>query len=406
MPSSTNKVDEVQIKNERKYSLLLLICVRINKQIKNEFHVKDILFIYNLFFADNIEVQEYYNWSGNATNLKTPGWLRYSKKVYNLIIDLINNLENRINELTPENHLENLFSFFEKIKKKVEEQRKIYEEKRKIHEKLQSKILMRKSLLYISSIIAVTITSIIYDSNLLGFLLVIIIWTWWVLIDKTTKISSELFIPQLDKEESTVQSFLEKSDYLKVLCIIRYKNKIEDKIRNELKNINKLENRSYLEKINPFEFEELIWKALQYFGFKTKVTRKTGDKWVDIWLEKNEEKSIVQCKRFKWKIGTPTIRDFIWTMQMNKIKSWYIITTSNFSVDSLLTVEESDYTIQLIDMDGVISMMQAMNNWEKNKFDEILKESTIRIWKEWNKNYQIKKDNQRRYWLRRKFGNF
>ncbi len=61
MPSSTNKVDEVQIKNERKYSLLLLICVRINKQIKNEFHVKDILFIYNLFFADNIEVQEYYN---------------------------------------------------------------------------------------------------------------------------------------------------------------------------------------------------------------------------------------------------------------------------------------------------------------------------------------------------------
>lgn len=39
---------------------------------------------------------------------------------------------------------------------------------------------------------------------------------------------------------------------------MKYKDKIETKIKNELKNINKLENKSYLETINPFEFEKLI----------------------------------------------------------------------------------------------------------------------------------------------------
>lgn len=406
MPSNIDKLNGAEKENRKKYLGLLLICIRINKQIKDEFHSKDILLIYKMFFANEVPVQMYFNWDKNLVNLKKLTWAWYSRRIYNLIIDLINNLEDRLIDMTPGTHLDNLYSFFNKRKENIEKQRKSHEEKEKINKKLHQKNQIKRILACISLIIIITITSKIYNNDLWGILLWLTILIWWVWIDKANQFSQLPFNPEIDEGESSVYDFIEESIYLKALCIVKYKDIIKEKIKNEMRNIDKLENKNYLEKINPFEFEELIWKALQYFGFKTKVTRKTGDKWVDIWLEKNEEKSIVQCKRFKWKISTPTIRDFIWTMQMNKIKSWYIVTTSSFSVDSLLTIEESDYKIQLIDMDGVISLMQAMNNWEKNKFDDILKESTIRIWQEWNKNYKIKKDYQRKYWLRRKFVNF
>lgn len=377
MSSNFNQTNEVKVG----WSKLLLNCVLINKQIESEFNIKDILFIYKLIFAANIDTQKYFDWSKNV-NLECLEWLWYSKKIYSLIIDLINNLEDRINALSPEKQLEGLHFFFEEIKEKTEEQ-----------EKIHNKIFLRKLWFFVSLVVLVIILSIIYNSDLLWFLIIVIVFVGWGWLKKSIN-----FTPQLDDAEKVRYNFITNSNYLKVLCIMKYKDKIETKIKNELKNINKLENKSYLETINPFEFEKLIWKTFWYFGFKARVTKKTGDKWVDIWLENDsKEKSIVQCKRLKWKIGTPTIRDFIWTMQMHKINSWYIITTSNFSVDSLLAIEESDYKIQLIDMDGVISMIQAMNNWEKNSFDEILNESARRIWREWNKNYQIKKDNQRKY---------
>ncbi len=145
------------------------------------------------------------------------------------------------------------------------------------------------------------------------------------------------------------------------------KEQQEEKINRE-----KIES---IKKMNPYEFEVFMAEIFNYFWFKTKTTKKSGDDWIDIFLWKWEEKMAVQCKRQKWNVGTPSIRNFIWSMQFANIKKWFFVTTSNYSLETMKMIKSLNYELTLIDIWIIEQLIKAKNEWANmNQFNTILEE--------------------------------
>lgn len=150
-------------------------------------------------------------------------------------------------------------------------------------------------------------------------------------------------------------------------------------ISKELKELEKKETNEYIQNMNPYEFEKLVAKIFTYFWYATKVTKWSWDKWIDINIEKSWEKQIIQCKRYKKKIWTPVVRDFLGTMQLSWIHMWFIVTTSAFSYEVVNLLNNWAYSIKLIDIDIILVLFRIMNDWMK---DEDLLE-IVDIWMKW-----------------------
>ena len=124
--------------------------------------------------------------------------------------------------------------------------------------------------------------------------------------------------------------------------------------------------------MNPYEFEWLVANIFQHFWYSTRVTKWSWDKGIDINIEKDGHKEIIQCKRYKKRIGTPVIRDFIGTMNLSGIHNWYIVTTSDFSFEVVNLLKGKENDIKLIDIETLIVLYKAMNNWENPHFNDIV----------------------------------
>lgn len=99
------------------------------------------------------------------------------------------------------------------------------------------------------------------------------------------------------------------------------------------KNINKIKNDrpgwllSYLRKIDPFVFEELILIAFKKNRFKIKRNRAyTHDGGIDGQLRKNGQKYLVQAKRYSDYIKPEHVRQFIKTCRQHRACGYFIHT--------------------------------------------------------------------------------
>jgi hypothetical protein len=86
--------------------------------------------------------------------------------------------------------------------------------------------------------------------------------------------------------------------------------------------------------LSPEDFERLILKMFEGFGFSGKLTPVTGDRGIDIILESPENiRAVVQCKRYdaEQTISAREVREFFGAMIHADAKFGYFITTSSFS---------------------------------------------------------------------------
>ena len=84
--------------------------------------------------------------------------------------------------------------------------------------------------------------------------------------------------------------------------------------------------------LTPVEFENMVTELYKRLGHKAKRTGKSGDHGVDVVVEaRNGERWVVQCKRWRGKVGEPQVRDFYGTIQHEKAEQGAIITTGGFS---------------------------------------------------------------------------
>ncbi len=114
------------------------------------------------------------------------------------------------------------------------------------------------------------------------------------------------------------------------------------------------EGQKKLQSLTPYEFEKLISEFMKYLGYSNvKVTGKTNDGGIDVLCSKFKsngeiDKAVVQCKRYKGKVGVKIAREFYGAIaDHDSIQKGYLITTGYFTKECLSFCERSEKIIPI-----------------------------------------------------------
>ena len=84
--------------------------------------------------------------------------------------------------------------------------------------------------------------------------------------------------------------------------------------------------------LSPREFEDFVVGIYRALGHRAKRTGSRGDHGIDIVVKTQDgEKWVVQCKRWRGKVGEPVIRDFYGVMHHEKADQGAVVTTGQFT---------------------------------------------------------------------------
>jgi len=124
-----------------------------------------------------------------------------------------------------------------------------------------------------------------------------------------------------------------------------------------------LDHQSSLESIRAMswqEFELLVGEAFKRKGFEVKENGGGGaDGGIDLILNKNGKKSIVQCKRWKtFSIGVPLIRELYGVMTAERANDCIFVSSGNYTAEARLFAE--DKPIWLIDGSELLDLVSSV----------------------------------------------
>lgn len=102
-----------------------------------------------------------------------------------------------------------------------------------------------------------------------------------------------------------------------------------------------------LKSLDPVAFERFVGELFSNMGYEIEYTPSSGDEGVDIFLKKDGNTSIVQCKRYDGQVGQPVVRDLYGVMLHNHAYEAYLVTTGYFSLPAQAWVEGKQ--IRLVD---------------------------------------------------------
>jgi hypothetical protein len=87
----------------------------------------------------------------------------------------------------------------------------------------------------------------------------------------------------------------------------------------------------YWSSLDPYEFEKEVARIYKLNGYESAVTKGSGDGGIDIHLFKDGKKGIVQCKRYRKRVGPGPVRDLYGTMVGGKFKFAKLVCPAGFS---------------------------------------------------------------------------
>lgn len=114
-----------------------------------------------------------------------------------------------------------------------------------------------------------------------------------------------------------------------------------------------------LQSLSPTAFEQVVKKVFDGLGYKATVTGRSGDEGVDLVLEKGDERSIAQCKRYKGQVGQSVIREFYGTVVHEKAERGYLVTTGTFSLPAQTWAQGKN--LILVDGTDLVKGMDTLN---------------------------------------------
>lgn len=125
--------------------------------------------------------------------------------------------------------------------------------------------------------------------------------------------------------------------------------------------------------LSGFDFETFISCLLDTYGFKTKLTEKSGDKGVDIKAKFNGRKIAIQTKLYYGKsVGVGAIQEIHTAMDFFDCQYSCVITNSKYSASAMEVAEKLN--VRLIDRQMLIKLLNKKEH--KNNL-RILKEMFI-----------------------------
>ncbi len=99
--------------------------------------------------------------------------------------------------------------------------------------------------------------------------------------------------------------------------------------------------------LDPIQFEALVGEVFRRMGYQVRMTKTTGDDGIDLWLTKDQNTEIVQCKRYKGNISVRAVREFYGVIIDKTVHKGYFVSTGNFTMPARRFAEGKN--LQLID---------------------------------------------------------
>ena len=105
---------------------------------------------------------------------------------------------------------------------------------------------------------------------------------------------------------------------------------------NNYKNFNTEPSLNRMRSMDPFDFEHYVASIFESYGYNTRVTIRSADHGVDVWMEKDKRIYAVQVKRYSAKnyVGAKELRDFYGSFVDYPNTTGWFISTGFFSKQS------------------------------------------------------------------------
>lgn len=124
---------------------------------------------------------------------------------------------------------------------------------------------------------------------------------------------------------------------------------------------------NYWLSLNPKAFEDAVAELFADNGWDVYTTPVTRDEGVDLFLEKDGVKAIVQCKTYKKVLGPNAARDLYGTMTAQNASHAYLAAPGGFSAATKTFCEGKPIT--LLDLDGLSKMFYPFENYTPHWID-------------------------------------
>ena len=129
--------------------------------------------------------------------------------------------------------------------------------------------------------------------------------------------------------------------------IARFKSDVEAmRLRNKI---------TYWTSMSGHEFEKNIADLYRKRGYQVRVTRGSGDGGIDLYMEKNGVKYVVQCKNHKNQVGPAPVRDLFGAMTAERITHGIFIASGGYTTGAR---DFANGRIELLDIHDVLKMHQ------------------------------------------------
>lgn len=113
-----------------------------------------------------------------------------------------------------------------------------------------------------------------------------------------------------------------------------------------------------LKALSPSDFEKLVAETYRAQGHKVEIVGSTGDHGIDLVVKTRKgETWIVQCKKYRGKVGEPVIRDFYGALRASDADAGAVITTGLITTQARLWAEGKP--IFLYDGDEFLDVMKT-----------------------------------------------
>lgn len=166
---------------------------------------------------------------------------------------------------------------------------------------------------------------------------------------------------------------IDDSEYLKWLSVaeeIYYDvlvQKMDSKLRNF--NINQYRTMHDVDAMSGFDFEDFLVLLFQTIGYDVRETKKTGDQGADLFVEKFNEKTVIQAKNYTaGNVGNKAVQEVLAAKSFYRCDRAMVVTNSYFTSSARELAEATSVT--LIDRDDFQNYLNDYNQCLIDKFSE------------------------------------
>lgn len=114
-----------------------------------------------------------------------------------------------------------------------------------------------------------------------------------------------------------------------------------------------------IDQMNGLQFEEYLSSLYQSLGYNTQVTKGSGDFGADLILENNDEKIIVQAKRYSSKVSIQAVQEIVAAKGYYSANHSWVVTNNYFTEPARKLANAND--VLLIDRDLLIKLSAQVN---------------------------------------------